>query len=358
MAQYKTLSGLLDFYRGRRVFVTGHTGFKGSWLCRILAGAGAEVTGYALDPPTHPCLYDRAGLAGRIRDVRGDIRSWEQLSAAYREADPEIVFHMAAQPLVRESYRTPRSTYETNVMGTVNLLECMRTAPGGPPRSAVFVTTDKVYENREQARGYREEEPLDGRDPYSNSKSCAELAVHSYRQSFFGSTAVSTARAGNVIGGGDFAADRIVPDCLRAAARRQTIRVRNPGSVRPYQHVLEPLSAYLLLAKLQYEDPTLAGAYNVGPRDADCLTTGALVTLFCRLWGEDAAWESAAEPNAPHEANFLKLDCGKICARLGWEPRWNMETAMEQTVRFSRIWLAGGDLCDEMDREIRAYFEG
>ena len=242
----------LSFYKGKRVFVTGHTGFKGTWLCQMLVGAGAQVTGYSLQPPTDPSLFALSGLENRMNSMIGDVRDYDYLLAAFREAKPEIVLHLAAQPIVRESYRTPRETYETNVMGTVNLLECVRVCGG--VKSVLNVTTDKVYHNNEWAWGYRENEPLDGFDPYSNSKSCSELATHSYKNSFFanGGVAVSTARAGNVIGGGDFAADRIVPDCVRAAMQGRVIGVRNPWSTRPYQHVLEPLAAYLMIAQKQY----------------------------------------------------------------------------------------------------------
>ena len=278
-----------EFYRGKRVFVTGHTGFKGSWLCKMLLMAGAEVTGYSLQPPTQPNLFSIAGVEGKMHSVIGDIRDFDALKAAFDAAQPDIVLHLAAQPIVRDSYKDPRYTYETNVMGTVNLLECVRLAQqqGRAPRSVLNVTTDKVYHNNEWAWGYRENEPLDGFDPYSNSKSCSELATHSYINSFFAdkTVAVSTARAGNVIGGGDFANDRIIPDCVRAMAAGRKIGVRNPYSTRPYQHVLEPLAAYLLIAQRQYEDSRFAGYYNVGPDDCDCVTTGTLVDLFCRAWG-------------------------------------------------------------------------
>ena len=352
----------LDFYRGKRVFVTGHTGFKGSWLCRMLAGAGAQVTGYALDPPTDPALFELAGLAGRMTDVRGDIRDLDALWAAYAAARPQVVLHLAAQPIVRESYKDPRATYETNVMGTVNLLECVRRAmaEGFAPVSVLNVTTDKVYHNNEWCWGYRETDPLDGYDPYSNSKSCSELVTHSYINSFFqapDAPAVSTARAGNVIGGGDFAADRIIPDCVRAVQRGAVISVRSPYSTRPYQHVLEPLAAYLLIAQRQAEDKRCAGCYNVGPDDCDCLTTGALAELFCKAWGAGARWENRAEANAPHEASFLKLDCSKLKAALGWQPRWHMDECMRYTARFYKAWLAGEDIPAEMDAEIREFLE-
>lgn len=346
----------LEFYRGKRVFVTGHTGFKGSWLCRMLVGGGAVVTGYSLEPPTTPNLFSLAGLEGKMTSVIGDIRNFASLKAAFDAARPEIVLHLAAQPIVRDSYKDPRYTYETNVMGTVNLLECVRTAQT-PPRSVLNVTTDKVYQNNEWCWGYRENEPLDGFDPYSNSKSCSELVTHSYKNGFFadGSVAISTARAGNVIGGGDFANDRIIPDCVRAMAKGESIGVRNPYSTRPYQHVLEPLAAYLLIAQRQYEDNRYAGYYNVGPDDCDCVTTGTLVDLFCQAWGDGAAWENRAEANAPHEANFLKLDCSKLKSTFGWKPRWHMAECMQKTVAFSKVWLSGGDIPAEMDKEIKEF---
>lgn len=343
----------LDFYRGRRVFLTGHTGFKGAWMSRALVNAGAELTGYALNPPTDPNLFELAGLQGRMRSVIGDIRDFDALRRAFDEARPEIVIHMAAQPIVRDSYKDPRYTYETNVMGTVNLLECARRSEG--VKSFLNVTTDKVYLNREWAWGYREDEPLDGFDPYSNSKSCSELATHSYRSSFFqydGAPAISTARAGNVIGGGDFAHDRIIPDCVRAVAAGRDISVRNPASTRPYQHVLEPVMAYLMIARRQFEDPALAGWYNVGPDECDCVTTGALVDLFASHWSEGARRADLPDAQGPHEANFLKLDCSKLKAVFGWKPTWHIDTAIEMTCAWTRVWLAGGDAAGEMDREI------
>ncbi|NCE65308.1 CDP-glucose 4,6-dehydratase [Pseudoflavonifractor sp. 524-17] len=348
----------LEFYRGKRVFVTGHTGFKGSWLCRILAGAGAIVTGYSLEPPTQPNLFSLAGLEGKITSVIGDVRDRAALMAAFQAARPEIVLHLAAQPIVRDSYKAPADTYAINVMGTVNLLECVRLVPG--VRSFLNVTTDKVYHNNEWVWGYREDEPLDGFDPYSNSKSCSELVTHSYQSSFFagdGAPAISTARAGNVIGGGDFANDRILPDCVRAARAGRPLGVRNPCSTRPYQHVLEPLMAYLLIAKRQYEDKSCAGWYNVGPDEHDCVTTGQLAELFREAWGEGFAWLNQAEKDAPHEANFLKLDCSKLKAAFGWRPRWRIAQAVQKTVEWTRVWLSGGMIPAEMDREIGMYLE-
>lgn len=344
-----------EFYRGKRVFVTGHTGFKGTWLCRILVQAGAIVTGYSLPAPTDPNLFELAGLKGKMTSVIGDIRDLDKLKAAFNAAQPEIVLHLAAQPIVRDSYKDPAYTYEANVMGTVNILECVRNS--NCVRSFLNVTTDKVYHNNEWEWGYRENEPLDGFDPYSNSKSCSELVTHSYKNSFFadGRVAVSTARAGNVIGGGDFANDRIVPDCIRAMKDGMDIIVRNPHSTRPYQHVLEPLFAYLMIAQKQYEDGTYAGWYNVGPDECDCVTTGELVDLFCKTWGDGAKWINQAEANAPHEANFLKLDCSKIKRTFGWQPRWHITDAIAKTVQWSRIWFAEGNIPDEMDRQIKEY---
>jgi len=346
----------LEFYRGKRIFITGHTGFKGSWLCRMLIGAGAIVTGYSLPAPTEPNLFALAQLKENMTSVMGDIRDMEHLKDAFQTANPEIVFHLAAQPIVRTSYEEPVNTYGTNVMGTVNLLECVRTA-GSAVRSVVIITTDKVYENKEWAWGYRENEILDGDDPYSNSKSCAELVTHSYCKSFFqhSNVAVSTVRAGNVIGGGDFSKDRIIPDCIRAVPKGQPVIVRNPHSIRPYQHVLEPLSAYLMIAQRQYEDHQLAGWYNIGPDECDCVTTGDLVDLFCKEWGEGAAWENRPEADAPHEAHFLKLDCSKLKSVFGWSPRWHIQEAIAQTVEWTRIWFTGGDIPAEMDREIEEY---
>ena len=344
-----------DFYRGKRVFVTGHTGFKGTWLCRILVQAGAEVTGYSLPAPTNPNLFELAGLDGKMTSVIGDIRDLPKLKAAFEAAQPQIVLHLAAQPIVRDSYKDPAYTYETNVMGTVNILECVRGSKS--VKSFLNVTTDKVYHNNEWEWGYRENEPLDGFDPYSNSKSCSELVTHSYQNSFFadGHVAISTARAGNVIGGGDFANDRIVPDCVRAMKDGRDIFVRNPHSTRPYQHVLEPLFAYLMIAQRQYEDGAYAGWYNVGPDECDCVTTGELVDLFCTAWGDGAKWVNQAEANAPHEANFLKLDCSKIKRTFSWQPRWHIAQAIGKTVEWSRVWLAGGDIPAEMDRQIKEY---
>lgn len=347
----------LDFYRGKKVLVTGHTGFKGTWLTRILVNAGAEVTGYSRCTEKNPSLFEIAGVKDKIKHIKGDVRDLEHLKKVFEEVQPEIVLHLAAQPIVRDSYKDPVYTYETNVMGTVNIMECVRI--NLCVKSVLNVTTDKVYHNNEWCWGYREDEPLDGFDPYSNSKSCSELVTHSYKNSFFDgkNIAISTARAGNVIGGGDFANDRIIPDCVRAMKDGKTIGVRNPYSTRPYQHVLEPLAVYLEIAAKQYEDISYQGYYNVGPDDCDCVTTGNLVDLFCKYWGENATWENQAEANAPHEANFLKLDCSKVKATFGWQPRWHMEECMKMVCQFSKVWLAGGNIPEEMDREIKEFME-
>lgn len=315
------MENILDFYKDKRVFLTGHTGFKGSWMCKMFTNAGAIVTGYSLEAPTDPSLFKIADIESDIKSVIGDIRDMVALKKAFDETQPEIVFHLAAQPIVRNSYENPAYTYETNVMGTVNILECVRQS--SCVKSFLNVTTDKVYLNKEWNWGYRENEELDGYDPYSNSKSCSELVTHSYKRSFFTDKdgkaiiPISTARAGNVIGGGDFANDRIIPDCIRAATKHEDIIVRNPFSTRPYQHVLEPLYAYLLIAKKQYEDSSYAAYYNVGPDDVDCFQTGALVDLFVNTWGEGMKWVNKYD-SGPHEANFLKLDCSKLKSTFGW----------------------------------------
>lgn len=347
----------LDFYKGKRILLTGHTGFKGSWMSRVLVNAGAELIGYSRCTEKAPSLFELAGVKDKMVSIAGDVRDLEHLKAVFAEYRPEVVIHMAAQPIVRDSYADPVYTYETNVMGTVNLLECVRLTSS--VKSVLNVTTDKVYKNNEWVWGYRENEALDGYDPYSNSKSCSELATHSYVSSFFQDRdiAVSTARAGNVIGGGDFARDRIIPDCVRAVLARETIAVRNPYSTRPYQHVLEPVMAYLMIAARQAEDKTLAGWYNVGPDDCDCMSTGELVGLFCRIWGDGLQWENWSEMHAPHEANFLKLDCSKIKSVFGWRPTWHMEEAVEQTCAWTRVWMAGGEIPAEMNREISKYME-
>ncbi len=347
----------LERYRGKRVLITGHTGFKGSYLSLMLKMLGAEVTGYALSPPTDPSLFALTGLEKDIRSVTGDVRDFEALLKVFRETEPEYVFHLAAQPIVRLSYREPVLTYETNVMGTVNLLECVRQTSS--VRSVINVTTDKVYENDDLDTPFTEDMPLDGYDPYSNSKSCSELVTHSYKKSFFsgeGAPAVSTARAGNVIGGGDFAEDRLIPDCVRAVSSGETIIIRNPESIRPYQHVLEPVRLYAVIASEAAEDKVKADYYNIGPDLEDCLTAGELAERFCRAWGEGAAW--AARPDGgPHEAAFLRLDCGKIKRVFGWRSVWGIDRAMEKIVEFSKRWLGGGDLRGCVEEQIKEYLK-
>lgn len=346
----------LSFYKGKKVLVTGHTGFKGTWLCKILINAGANVVGYSLEPPTNPNVFSLSGIESKMKSIIADVRDLETMQRVFQEEQPELVFHLAAQPIVRDSYKMPVYTYETNVMGTVNICECVRLNPC--VKSFLNVTTDKVYQNNEWEWGYRENEPLDGYDPYSNSKSCSELVTHSYKSSFFDAmnVAVSTSRAGNVIGGGDFANDRIIPDCVRAMEKGEAIIVRNPNSTRPYQHVLEPLAVYLTIVQKQYEDISYQGYYNVGPDDKDCRTTGELVTCFCNTWGKGATWKDVSENNAPHEANFLKLDCSKVKNTFGWQPRWSVENAIEKIVEWTKVYFNKGNISDIMDKQINEFF--
>ena len=347
-----------NFYRNKKVLITGHTGFKGSWMCELLTMVGAEVTGYALDAPTSPSLFNLCEIGKKMNSIVGDVRDLTHMKEVFDQTQPEIVIHMAAQPLVRESYQNPVYTYETNVMGTVNVLECIRLTPS--VKSFVNVTTDKVYLNKEWEWGYRENEELNGYDPYSNSKSCSELVTSSYLKSFFQDkdVAITTCRAGNVIGGGDFAADRIIPDCIRAVEENKDIIVRNPFSTRPYQHVLEPVVAYLMIAQAQYQDRKLAGNYNVGPDETDCWTTGNLVDLFCKEWekqtGIAVKWINQYD-GGPHEANFLKLDCSKIKRVFGWKPRWNVESTMEKIVEWSNCYLTKGNIAMCMDKQIQSF---
>lgn len=344
-----------NFYKDKKVLITGHTGFKGAWLSRILINWGARVAGYALTSPTDPNLFDMIGLKEQMHSVTGDIRNIDQLEKVFEEFRPEIVLHLAAQPIVRDSYKSPVYTYETNVMGTVNICECVRKNPG--VKSFLNVTTDKVYHNNEWVWGYREDDVLDGYDPYSNSKSCSELVTHSYIHSFFKDmqVAVSTARAGNVIGGGDFANDRIIPDCVRSAMEDKDIVVRNPYSVRPYQHVLEPLAVYLMIVEKQYHDKKYSGYYNVGPDDCDCVTTGELVDLFCNAWGDHQTWVERSVDSF-HEANFLKLDCSKLKNTFGWRPRWHVKEAVERTVEWTKAYQDGKGVTECMDRQIEEFF--
>lgn len=344
-----------DFWRGRRVFLTGHTGFKGSWMSLWLQSLDAEVTGYALKPPTSPSLFEEANVCLGMHSIEGDIRDLELFRRSMQEARPEIVIHMAAQPLVRYSYQNPVETYATNVMGTVHMLEAVRSTPS--VHAVVNVTTDKCYENKEWVWGYREDEPMGGSDPYSNSKGCAELVTYAYRRSFFqkGEIALASARAGNVIGGGDWAADRLVPDILRAFERNQPVVIRNPHSTRPWQHVLEPLSGYLTLAQKLYEEgEDWAEGWNFGPNEDDARPVQWIVDRLAKKWGGDASWELDSREN-PHEANYLKLDISKAKSRLNWHPRWNLDEALGRVTDWYRAWLAREDMHEHCLHQIRQY---
>lgn len=345
-----------NFFKGKNILITGHTGFKGSWLSEILINWEANVSGFSLKPPMEPNLFSLLQLNTKMNSYLGDIRNLKEVKKIFNEIEPEIVIHMAAQPLVRESYENPHYTYETNVMGTVNICECIRTS--NCVKSFLNVTTDKVYENKEKKDGYKEDDKLDGFDPYSNSKSCSEIITHSYNNSFFKEMNIptSTARAGNVIGGGDFAKDRIVPDCVKSALSDENIIIRNPYSIRPYQHVLEPLNVYLTIIKKQYEDINYSGYYNVGPDDADCISTGDLATLFCEKWDEDLKWINKSEMNAPHEANFLKLNSSKIKKVFNWKPKWNIDTAIEKTVEWTKNYKDNNDMAICTDKQIEEFF--
>ena len=350
---------LRDFYYGKKVLVTGHTGFKGSWMCRTLILMGASVTGYALDSMSDPALFDIADIKDHIDSITGDIRDLEHLKKVFDRVKPEIVIHMAAQPIVRTSYEEPVLTYETNVMGTVNVLECVRLTDS--VRSVINVTTDKVYRNNEWEWGYRENDELGGFDPYSNSKSCSELVTQSYKNSFFGEgkrhCAISTMRAGNVIGGGDFARDRIIPDCIRAILSKDEIIVRNPYSVRPYQFVMEPVQAYLMLAAMQYENPLFSGSYNIGPDDKDIMTTGDIVNLLCDKWnkGHDkVSWKNVSD-KGPHEAGLLKLDTSKIKQNLCWKNSTDASGAIDRIIKWIDVWNNDGDVVGCMNEQIEEY---
>ncbi len=354
MEKVAGLMRTLELYKNKRVLVTGHTGFKGAWLCRVLKNAGADVVGFSLSPATSPSLCEMANTEKDIVSFIGDIRDADALVKCFEDTQPQIVLHLAAQAIVREGYRQPKYTYETNVLGTVNILECVRLCDS--VQSFLNVTTDKVYKNNEWEWGYRESEPLGGRDPYSSSKAASELVTQCYRDSFFGDgrAAISTARAGNVLGGGDFAADRIIPDCVRAALEKRDIEVRNPYSVRPYQHVLESVFAYLLIAAAQLENQKYSGYYNVGPDERDCLTTGELARLFCSEWGEGLAWKSVLREEY-HEAGFLKLDCSRLKRTFGWRPTWDIRRAVGATVEWSKCMRDGGNVADCMDRQIAEF---
>jgi CDP-glucose 4,6-dehydratase len=347
-------------YRGRRVLVTGHTGFKGGWLAAWLADLGAEVAGYALPPPTEPNLFTAAGIGDRVRHAEGDVRDLDRFAAVWRAADPEVVFHLAAQPLVRESYRDPVGTLSTNVLGTAHALEIARRQP---PRAMVVVTSDKCYENREWPWPYRESDALGGHDIYSASKAAAELITDSFRRSFFQNpfVPVATARAGNVIGGGDWAANRIVPDAVRALAAGEPVRVRNPRAVRPWQHVLEPLSGYLLLgarllAVSEPGAPDLCSAWNFGPDPSSSGSVADLVETLIAAWGA-GFWEADGGPSGGHEAGLLRLAIDKAAAGLGWAPRWGFPEAIRHTADWYRAFYGGEDMASWCRRQIHSYLE-
>jgi len=351
-----------DFWHKKKVFITGHTGFKGSWLCLWLNKLGAEVYGYSLQSPTTPNMFELCNLGSMVTSILGDVRDREKLKSYICRIRPEIVIHMAAQPLVRESYANPAETYEINVMGTVNLLDAVRSCPG--IKAIINVTTDKCYENKEWYWGYREDDPLGGYDPYSNSKACSELVTAAFRNSYFNpdtfdkhGVALATARAGNVIGGGDWAKDRLVPDCIRAILEGREIVIRNPKAVRPWQHVLEPLSGYLLLAEELYtQGIKYASSWNFGPKESDAKPVGYIVEKICTLWGNKASYvlENSVQP---HEAFYLKLDCSKAKYELNWEPKWDLDTAIEKIVEWMRVYKEDGNILCECERQIKEYMD-
>lgn len=354
---------MLDFYKNKKVFITGHTGFKGAWLSFLLLEAGADVTGYSLEALTTPSLFKLCKLEKRMHSVIGDVRDYKKLKKVFDSASPDVVFHLAAQPLVRESYITPRETYETNVMGTVNVLECVRTSDCA--KSVIVITTDKVYRNDNRLEGYVEEDMLNGYDPYSNSKSCADILTDSYVNSFLREKKipVSVLRAGNVIGGGDFAKDRLVPDCFRAIQTNSKVIIRNPNATRPFQHVLEPLAAYLMIAKEQIGKPELAGAYNVGPDEKDVQSVSEMLMHFQTIWnsgelGKDTPfdWLYTEDKNAPHEAAMLSLNCDKIKNTFNWKPRWSAHDAVYKSIEWMQCYLKGKDINACMQKQMKEYF--
>lgn len=352
---------IFNIYKNRRVLITGHTGFKGSWLCLLLNKLGADVYGYALEPPTNPSLFKEANIEELMTSFIGDIRDLDNLQKIMQQVQPEIVIHMAAQPLVRESYKIPVETYAINVMGTVHLLEACRNTPS--VKAIVNVTTDKCYENREWHWGYRENEPMGGYDPYSNSKGCSELVTSAYRNSYFNpkdyskhGVAVASARAGNVIGGGDWADDRLIPDFIRAISNGEKVKIRSPYAIRPWQHVLEPLTGYLTLAaKLYTEGTAFAQGWNFGPDDNDAQNVEWITRAICELWGDSASYEVDTNPQ-PHEANYLKLDCSKSKAELSWYPKWNIETTLKTIVEWNKAFIAGENIRKITEQQIENYF--
>jgi len=344
----------MEFYKNKKILMTGHTGFKGAWLCQILKYFGAKVYGYALEPLSGG-IFDTISVSSDMYSRIGDIRDINKLSTLLSEVNPEIVFHLAAQPLVLDSYERPVYTFDTNIMGTANILECIRHSKS--VRSVVIITTDKVYKNNEWVYGYRETDTLGGHDPYAASKACAEIVAESYRQSFLRDIPLSSVRAGNVIGGGDVSVNRIIPDCVRAAMKNEDIIIRNPHSIRPYQHVLEPLFTYLMIAEKQFNNPDMAGSYNVGPDESDCMATGKLADIFCAAWGEGLKWNNVSGENAAHEATFLRLDCSKMRSSFDWKPVWNVHKAIEKTVEWEKSKLNKNAL-ETTNKQIEEYARG
>jgi CDP-glucose 4,6-dehydratase len=353
---------LVNPWQGRRVFLTGHTGFKGGWLSLWLAGRGAQIRGYALNPENEPNLFTAASVASVLDDVRGDILDYAKLEASMTKFCPEVVFHLAAQPLVRRSYADPLGTYSTNVLGTAHVLEAIRKAPS--VRVVVCITTDKCYENREWVWPYRETDPLGGHDPYASSKACAELVSAAYRSSFFPidqlnehHVALATARAGNVIGGGDWSEDRLIPDLLRGFQAKRPVLIRRPKAIRPWQHVLEPLHGYMMLAEHLLAKPEkFASSFNFGPGDEDAWPVERIATTIAKMWGEGASWVRDAVPSV-HEAHALRLDASKARAELGWQPRLTIEAALEWTMDWYRAWQRGADMLQETRAQVAAYEE-
>jgi CDP-glucose 4,6-dehydratase len=363
MEEMGMIKNLESFYQNRNVFLTGHTGFKGSWLSLWLAKMGARVTGFSLNPPTDPSLYELCHIDSLVKSVIGDVRDYAKLHEAMVQAKPEIVIHMAAQPLVRDSYKIPVETYATNVMGTVHMLESVRSC--STVRAVVNVTTDKCYENREWIWGYRENEPMGGYDPYSNSKGCSELVTSSYRSSYFNpkdygkthTVALASARAGNVIGGGDWAADRLIPDIIRSFLKNEKVLIRSPHAIRPWQHVLEPLSGYLELAQALYEKGAeYAEGWNFGPDDSDAKPVEWIVEKMCRKWGDGASFSIDKNPQ-PHEASYLKLDCSKARMKLGWVPRWNLDTALDKIIEWTKAYNNRESLKEMCGKQIEEFMK-
>jgi CDP-glucose 4,6-dehydratase len=354
---YIDVINMKNFYNGKNVLITGHTGFKGAWMSELLLNWGANVSGFSIDPPTEINLFSLLDLDERMDSYKVDIRNFNVLEEKFNEVDPEIVIHLAAQPIVLEGYKNPLLTYETNTLGTVNICECIRKSDS--VKSFINVTTDKVYENVNKLEGYLEDEKLNGYDPYSNSKSCSDLITQSYFKSFFKDLgiAASTARSGNVMGGGDFAEDRIIPDCVRAALSHEDIIMRNPHSIRPYQFILDALNAYLMIIKKQYEDISYASSYNVGPTDDKCSRTGDLVDIFCEKWGDGLKWtlHESAETD-PFESPVLINDSTKLKERINWEPKYDMNTTIEKIVEWTKVYASGEDIIACVNKQINEFF--